>query len=96
MQAQPAQEDGEHEQPLEVLKQAGQQALLADAVPHDGQRHVAEPREDDDETEPHLERVEVVLVQDGREVAPEEVVGQREDAGRCDGVVRADVWDIVC
>jgi hypothetical protein len=86
-------EDGQHEDPLDVLEQGAEEGLLAHAVAHHRQRDVAQPVEDDDDGEPDLPAVDVVLVEVAVEPADGEVVGRGHDPGRADGVVGADVGD---
>ena len=88
-----AKEDEEHEEPLEVLGQSGQEGALACAVTHRGEREIAKTVEDDDERDPDLPAVDVVLVDVALEPADDEVVGNGHDPGGADGVVSADVGD---
>ena len=48
VQAQPAEEDDEHGQPLEVFDEGAHERVLARAVAHDGEGDVAEAGKDDD------------------------------------------------
>ena len=91
VQAHAAQEDGQQRHPLEVLEQAPDERRAGGAVAQHGQGDVAERGEDEDDAEEDLEAVDVVVVQVAVEPADDKIVGQREDPGRRDGVVRADV-----
>lgn len=93
VEGQPAEEDGEHDDPLDVLEEGAKEGFLSDPVPHDGQRDVSEAVEDDDDAEPDLPGVDVVFVEVAVEPADGEVVGRGHDPGRADGVVGADVGD---
>lgn len=93
VQRQTAQKDGQHDDPLEVFQQRHNERLLSDAVPHDGQRDIAQAVEDDDDAEPHLPAVDVVLVKIPIEPADSKVIGQGHDPRRPNGVVRANVAD---
>jgi len=63
MQTESSKEDGQQEQPLQVLNHAVHPALSADAVAHSGEGQVAETVEDDDDGEPDFPGVEVVFVE---------------------------------
>lgn len=93
VQRETTEEDSEEESPLEVLVEGVEQSPLADTVAHDGERDVTKTVEHDDDGEPDLPGVDVVLVQVAVEPAHEEVVDRSEDPGRADGVVRPDVRD---
>jgi len=84
-------EDDEHGNPFGVLPSGVEESLLADTVTHDSQGDVTETDEDDDENEPDLPRVEVVLVEVSVEPTDGEVVDNSEQPGGTDGVVGTDV-----
>ena len=88
-----AEEDGEHEDPLDVFEQGAEEGFLADSVAHDCQGDVAEAIEDNDDREPDLPGVDVVLVEVSVEPADGEVIHRGHDPGSADGVVGTNVGD---
>ena len=84
-------EDGEHENPLDVLKERLEQSLFVGSVTHDGERDVAETSEHNDDREPHLPGVEVVLVEVTVVPTHGEVVDCSHDPGSADSIVSSDV-----
>ena len=57
-----AEEDEEHEEPFEVLAEGAEEGAFADPVAHGGEGDVAEAVEDDDQSDPDVPGVDVVLV----------------------------------
>ena len=91
VQRQPAQENREQDDPLEILTQRGPEPRFASAVAQERERDVAQAVEHEHDAEPHAPAVDVVLVQEPVEPADGEVVGERHEPRRADGVVRPDV-----
>ena len=91
MQGDAAEVDSQQHDPLEIIKQRAENILVAVAEAEHGQRDVAEPVEDDDDSEVDLKGVDVVVVEVAIEPAHGGIVDQRQDPGRADGVVGADV-----
>lgn len=84
-------ENNEHRHPFDVLEERSKQSLLTDTVAHDSQRDVTETDEDNDQTEPHIPGVEVVLVEVSVEPTDGEVVDERQDPGGTNSVVCSNV-----
>ena len=91
MEGETAEENNQEEDPLVVFVHGPKEATVGVTVAQDRERQVADSREDDDDGEEDLERVDVIVVQEAVEPADSEVVEQRQDPGRADGVVSTDV-----
>lgn len=86
-----AEEDGKEEGPLEVLNQVRDEISLACSPAHHCQADVAEAVEYNDDGEPHLPRVQVVLVEITVEPTHGKVVDSGEEPGSTDSVVGTNV-----
>lgn len=91
VQGETAEEDSEHEGPLEVFEQGAKPAARADSVAHSCQSKVAESVKDNDNGEPDFPAVDVILVEITVEPADSEVICDCEDPGSANGVVGANV-----
>ena len=63
MKGEATEEDCEHKCPFKILEKRIEERTFADTVSHDGKCDVTETIEDDDDTEPHLPGVNIVLFQ---------------------------------
>ena len=57
-----AEEDEEHEEPLEIFDECRHEGALAGAVAEGGESNIAEAVEDDDERDPDVPAVDIVFV----------------------------------
>lgn len=91
MQRDAAEEDGEHGDPLEVLAERLEEIAVLDAITQDTEGDVADEREDEDDGDVDLERVNIVVVEPAVVKSDQEVVEDGEDPGGANGVVCTDV-----
>ncbi len=90
---QATEEDCKHECPFEVLVERIEERTLANTISHDCKGDVSETIEDDDDTEPHLPGVNIVLLQVTIEPTDGEVVCGRHDPRCTNSIVGANVGD---
>ena len=57
-----AQEDEEHEEPFEVLKEGAEEASLASSITESGESNVTKGVEDDNKGDPDVPGVDVVFI----------------------------------
>ena len=93
MKGEATEEDREHKSPFEILIERIEERTFANTISHDGKRYVTKAIEDNEDTEPHLPRVNIVLIQVTVEPADEEVIYSCHNPGCTNGVVGTNVRD---
>ena len=93
MKGEATEEDCEHKCPFKILEKRIEERTFADTVSHDGKCDVTETIEDDDDTEPHLPGVNIVLFQVTVEPADGEVICSCHNPSCTNRVVGTNVRD---
>jgi hypothetical protein len=78
---------------LTILVERVEERALADTVSHDREGNVTKTIEDDDDTEPDLPGVNIVLLQVTVEPADGEIICGCHDPGCSNGVVSTNIGD---
>jgi hypothetical protein len=86
-----AEEDSKHGDPFQVFPKCAQQGSVLCPVSDHGEAGVTSNSENEDDGDIDLEAVDVIVVERAIEEANEEIVENREEPGRSEGVIGTDI-----